>query len=113
MARFGMRLNGGLPFTTQDMLEMTSLAEERGYEAIWLPEAIGSDALTQLTFLATATRRIKLGTGILPIFYRTPTLLAMSAGSLNDISRGDLFSASEWDTSGLWKMDMASHFADP
>jgi probable F420-dependent oxidoreductase len=83
-----MRLNGGLPFTLQESLEMTSLAEERGYEAIWLPEAIGSDALTQLTYLATATRRIRLGTGILPIFYRTPTLLAMSASSLDDISQG-------------------------
>ena len=88
MARLGVRLDTGPQFTTQDLLGLASLAEETGYETIWLPEGVGTDALTQLTAFATATQRVKLGTGILPIFYRTPTLLAMSAGGLEAISQG-------------------------
>ena len=87
MARLGVRLDPGLQFTPQEMLELVSLAEERGYETIWLPEGT-SNVLIQLTAFATATRHIKLGTGIMPIFHRTPTLLAMSAGDLDMISRG-------------------------
>ena len=88
MERLGVRLDTGLRFSPQDMLALASLAEERGYESIWLPEGQGTDALTQITALSTATRRIKFGTGILPIFHRTPTLLAMSAASLDAISQG-------------------------
>ena len=86
MARLGVRLETGPQFTPRDLLGLASLAEEKGYESIWLPEGVG-DALVHITAVATATSRIKLATGILPIFSRTPTLLAMSAGGLDPISQ--------------------------
>ena len=86
MARLGVRLDPGALLTPQETLGLAALAEERGYETFWIPEG-GTNALVQLTAIATATSRIKLGTGILPIFSRTPTLLAMSAGGLDAISR--------------------------
>jgi probable F420-dependent oxidoreductase len=88
MARLGVRLETGPQFTPHEMLKLATLAEERGYETIWLPEGAGGDALTQLTAFATATTRVRLATGILPVFSRTPNLLAMSAGSLDAISQG-------------------------
>ena len=88
MARLGVRLEAGTQLTSQDMLDIASLAEDRGYETIWVPEGGGSDALTQLTAFAAATHRVGLATGILPIFSRTPTLTAMSAGGLDAISQG-------------------------
>ena len=86
MARLGVRLDPGAVLTPQQTIGLATLAEERGYETFWVPEG-GANALVQLTAIATATSRIKLGTGILPIFSRTPTLLAMSAGGLDAISR--------------------------
>ena len=88
MPRLGVRLETGLQLTPQNMQELASMAEERGYEVVWVPEGGATDALTQLTAFATTTHRIKLGTGILPIFSRTPTLVAMSAGGLDAISQG-------------------------
>ena len=88
MARLGVRLDPGANLTPEDLLGLACLAEERGYETIWLPEGPGADALTQLTAFATSTRRIVLGTGILPVYYRTPTLTAMAAGTLDAISKG-------------------------
>ena len=86
MARFGVRLDPIPQFTAQDMLDLALLAEERGYEAVWVPEGGGRDSLTQLSAFAMATSRIHLATGILPVFSRTPTLTAMSAVGLDMIS---------------------------
>ena len=86
MGRLGVRLDPIPQLDPQSMLDLALLAEERGYEAVWVPEGGGRDALTQLAAFAMATSRIRLGTGILPVFSRTPTLAAMSAAGLDMIS---------------------------
>ena len=86
MARLGVRFDFSPQFTHQDVLDLVLLAEERGYETVWVPEGGGLDSLTQLSAFATATSRIRLGTGVLPVFSRTATLVAMSAAGLDIIS---------------------------
>ena len=88
MARIAVRLENDPQLSPQDFREMATLAEGRGYEMVWVPEGAGRDSLTQLTFLAAHTERIKLATGILPIYYRTPMLTAMSAAGLGTLSQG-------------------------
>ena len=88
MGRLGVRLETGPQYAPRDVVEMAGLAEEQGYETVWVPEGAGTDALTQLTAISGSTSKVRLGTGILPIYFRTPTLLAMSAASLDDISQG-------------------------
>ena len=88
MARFGVRLENDPQLTPADSVELAQLAESRGYEMVWVPEGSGRDSLTQLTFLACHTSAIRLATGILPIYYRTPMLTAMSAAGLSDLSQG-------------------------
>ncbi|MGH7411955.1 MAG: LLM class flavin-dependent oxidoreductase [Candidatus Methylomirabilis sp.] len=88
MRRLGLTLQLGDGLSRAELIELVRLAEERGYEAVFIPEAWGYDAVTTLTELAVQTRRIKLGTGILPIWSRTPALLAMTAASLDDLSSG-------------------------
>jgi coenzyme F420-dependent oxidoreductase len=70
------------------MVEYAQLAEACGYEAVFVPEAWGRDAFTLLTVLAEHTRRIKLGTGIVSVFSRTPALLAQTVASLDELSGG-------------------------
>ena len=88
MARIAVRLENDLQLAPQDSQELATLAESRGYEMVWVPEGAGRDSLTQLTYLAAQTERIKLATGILPIYYRTPMLTAMSAAGLGTLSQG-------------------------
>ncbi|MCH8988958.1 MAG: LLM class flavin-dependent oxidoreductase [Chloroflexi bacterium] len=71
-----------------DVQSLASLAEELGYEEVWMTEGSGRDSLTQLTAIAAATNRIRLGTGILPMFSRTPLITAMSAAGLSAVSDG-------------------------
>src|SRR5206468_10507161 len=46
------------------------------------------DAVSQLGFLAARTSRVELGTGVVPIYVRTPSLLAMTAAGLDFVSDG-------------------------
>jgi len=88
MRRLGLTLQLGDGLSRAELIALTRVADERGYETLFVPEAWGHDAVTTLTELAGQTRRIKLGTGILPIWSRSPALLAMTAGSLDELSGG-------------------------
>lgn len=87
-----MRLSYVSPFSRPEQrrhtVEYAKLAEAAGYDAVWLPEAFGSDAFTLLGLIAGHTRRLKLGTGIVNIYSRTPALLAQSFATLDEISGG-------------------------
>ncbi len=85
MARFGLRLETG-GSTPAQIAERSRQAESLGYESVWLPEGTTWDAISLLTFIAGATTRIRLATGVLPVFYRSPALFAMSGHTLASIS---------------------------
>jgi probable F420-dependent oxidoreductase len=85
MARVGVRLREER-LTMHQLIELARLAEARGYESIWVPEGSGKEAFSQLTAYALSTQRIRLGTGIATIYSRTPSLLAMTAGTLDQVS---------------------------
>jgi probable F420-dependent oxidoreductase len=59
---------------------------EWGFEAIWLAETAGPDSFSLAGALALETERVTIGTAIVPVYNRTPAVLAMSAGSLAQLS---------------------------
>ncbi len=61
-------------------------AEKLGVDQAWTAEAWGFDAVSTLAFLAARTGRIGLGTGIMQISARTPSMTAMTALSLASLS---------------------------
>ncbi|ULE35466.1 LLM class F420-dependent oxidoreductase [Mycobacterium sp. IDR2000157661] len=62
--------------------------EKVGIDIALVAEAYSYDAISQLGFLAARTSRVELGTGVVPIYIRTPTLLAMTAAGLDYVSGG-------------------------
>jgi len=70
------------------VLRAAQLAEDLGYDSIWIPEAWAYEQFQLLTEVALATRRLRLATGIANVFSRSPGLLAMSAATLDEISEG-------------------------
>ena len=52
------------------------------------PEAWGRDCFTLLTQLAERTKRIRLGTGIVNVYSRTPAALAQHFATLDELSGG-------------------------
>jgi len=83
---------GIVPFWKQydrkAVLRAAQLAEDLGYDSIWVPEAWAYEQFQLLTEIAVHTKRIKLATGIANVFSRSPGLLAMSAATLDEISEG-------------------------
>ncbi len=73
---------------TKALVEFVQEAERLGVDSVWSAEAWGTDAVTPLAFLAAKTERIKLGTGIMQISARAPSMTAMTALALHDLSSG-------------------------
>lgn len=71
-----------------DLIAVAQAADRLGYESFWTGESWGRDAFTVLTMLACHTERIRLGTGIVTVYSRTPGLVAQSIASLDCISNG-------------------------
>lgn len=67
-------------------VEFVVEAEALGVDAVWSAEAWGQDAIAPLAFLAAKTERIRLGTGIMQISARTPSMTAMTALTMAAIS---------------------------
>ncbi|HEX2171695.1 MAG TPA: LLM class flavin-dependent oxidoreductase [Dehalococcoidia bacterium] len=88
MGPVGLTLPRTEDIPRSEVIEFVQQAEDLGYDSIWVPEAWGRDAFTLLTQLAVQTSRIKLGTGIVNVFSRTPALLAQTVASLDEISNG-------------------------
>jgi probable F420-dependent oxidoreductase len=88
MARYGVRLENDPNLSPQDYQVLSAQAEKNGFEAVWVPEGGGRDSLTSLATIAMKTEKVKLGTGILPIFARTPTNTAMGAAGMAAVSDG-------------------------
>lgn len=62
--------------------------EKAGLDIVWIPEAYSFDAVSQLGYLAAVTVRMQIGSAILPLYSRTPALLAMTAAGLDFVSDG-------------------------
>ena len=71
-----------------DLVGYTQEADKLGVDQAWSAEAWGMDAIVPLAYLAAKTEKIKLGTGILQISSRVPSMMAMTAQSLDTVSKG-------------------------
>ena len=75
-------------YDRKTVVRFAALAEDLGYDSIWIPEAWAYEQFQLLAEIALATKRIKLATGIANVFSRSAGLLAMSAATLDEISEG-------------------------
>ena len=70
------------------LVQYTQAADRMGVTQAWSAEAWGMDAIVPLAYLAAVTENINLGTGILQISSRVPSMIAMTAQSLDTVSKG-------------------------
>ena len=68
------------------VVDIARMAEEMGYRSLWTVEATGTDAFSLLAAASQAAPSLDLGTGIVPIQLRTPSLTAMTAATLQALS---------------------------
>jgi F420-dependent oxidoreductase-like protein len=88
-----MEIGVALPYgegemTRAEVREFVQEADRLGYDTVWVAEAWGFDAITILASFAEITERIGLGTSILNVYSRTPSLIAQTAATLDALSGG-------------------------
>jgi F420-dependent oxidoreductase-like protein len=62
--------------------------ERAGLDIVWVAEAYGFDGPSQMGYIAARTERVEIGSAILPIYSRTPVLLAQTAAGIDALSDG-------------------------
>jgi F420-dependent oxidoreductase-like protein len=85
-----MRLSAVLSYANDPRATIDQAVEwERaGVEILWVAEAYGFDSPTLMGYLAARTETVLIGSAILPIYSRTPALLAQTAAGLDAVSGG-------------------------
>ena len=76
------------PRGVEATIELAKWAEDEGYDDRWFADSSGVDALTTAAAVAINTQRCRIGTAIIPVFSRTPAVLASTAHVLNKLSKG-------------------------
>ena len=84
----GLRPPGG---NWRDTLDMAVRVDGLGYSCITMGESWAEDAFTSLAQVAAVTSRARIGTSIVPIFARSPSNIAMTAGNMDVMSEGRFF----------------------
>lgn len=74
----------------EQALERVKLAESLGYHSAFVTHIAGRESLTVVTAYALATDRIRVGTGVVPIYTRTPATMAQTAATIDELSGGRL-----------------------
>jgi F420-dependent oxidoreductase-like protein len=85
--RLGLNIGYSGPTVGID-LGLVQEADRLGYHSVWSAEAYGSDAVSTIAWVAAQTSRIGVGTAIMQIPARTPTLAATTAITLDHLSGG-------------------------
>ncbi len=64
-------------------------AEALGYDSVWLADTgAGPDAFVVGSAVATATTRLRIGTAVVPVYTRSPSVMAAATGSLAQLAAG-------------------------
>jgi len=72
----------------EDAIELAKIADETGIDSFWVPEGWARDAFSLLISIAEKTQRIKLATGIVNVYSRSPGALAQHFATLDEWSGG-------------------------
>jgi alkanesulfonate monooxygenase SsuD/methylene tetrahydromethanopterin reductase-like flavin-dependent oxidoreductase (luciferase family) len=74
--------------TLEKGIERVRLADGLGFDSVYTTHVAGRDSLAVLMAYAAASERVRLGTGVLPIFSRTPVATAQAAATIDEYSGG-------------------------
>jgi len=78
----------GVGRSLETALQRVERAEHLGYESVYVTHIAGRDSVTLLMAYAARSERIRLGTGVTPIYSRTPVATAQSFATLDEFSGG-------------------------
>ena len=84
LGRIGLWTGALDQVSSSEAIEWVAEAEQLGYGAVWIPEAVGRDPFVSATRLLEGTTTIKLATGIANIYARDPMTMATTLRTIDE-----------------------------
>ena len=72
----------------QDTISLIQWAEENGFDDGWFSDPGAPDGMTMAAAVAAHTKRLRIGMAIVPVYTRSPTVLAASADVIGQALEG-------------------------
>jgi len=88
MLRIGFSL--GSLLSINEVLECSKILSNYNADSIWIPETWGMECSSMLSTIAQIAKKPKIGSSIMNIYSRTPSLVAMNAVTIDTLSNGRL-----------------------
>ena len=86
--KISMAIGAGASLDPKRLTQHVADLESAGVDMIWGGEIYGFDLVSTLAYVAAKTERIQLMTGILPIYSRSPAIIAQTAMTIDTLSEG-------------------------
>jgi len=80
----------GSLLSVDEILKCSKILSKYSLDSIWIPETWGMEGTAMLTAVSQIVKNSKIGSSIINIYSRTPSLIAMSAATLDTLSNGRL-----------------------
>src|SRR5437588_12401840 len=74
--------------TAAQTVQFVRKAEQLGYGAMWIPEAVGREPFAYIGYLAAHTEKIVFATGIANIYARDPITMSAASKTVCEVSSG-------------------------
>ena len=78
----------GSLLSINDIIECSRILSKYNPDSIWIPETWGMECCSVISMVSQIAKKPKLGSSIINIYSRSPSLIAMAAASLDTISQG-------------------------
>ena len=86
--KIAMALGAGASLDPNSLASHAQNLESAGVDLVWGGEIYGYDLVSTLAFVAGQTNTMELMTGILPVYSRSPALIAQTAMTIDTLSQG-------------------------
>ena len=86
--KISMALGAGASLEPSSLARHAQNLESAGVDLVWGGEIYGYDLVSTLAFVAGQTKKMELMTGILPVYSRSPALIAQTAITIDTLSEG-------------------------
>jgi alkanesulfonate monooxygenase SsuD/methylene tetrahydromethanopterin reductase-like flavin-dependent oxidoreductase (luciferase family) len=80
----------GSLLTIEQVLECSKILSNTNVDTIWVPETWGMENFSMLSMVSQQASKPKIGSSIINIYSRSPSLIAMGAATVDAISNGRL-----------------------
>lgn len=78
----------GSLLSVNEIIECSSILSNHNPDSIWIPETWGMEVSSMLSTVSQIARKPKIGSSIINIYSRSPTLIAMASATLDTLSNG-------------------------